>query len=304
MSENMTFLPKANLLTLEELHRLASLFIECGIQKIRLTGGEPLVRKNLMWLIEKLSQKIGKSNLKEITITTNGSQLAGFANDLADNEIKRINVSLDTLDGDLFKKITRWGRLEQVLEGIQEAKKSGLSIKINKVALKKTNQDELNDFVKWCGDEGFDLTFIEVMPMGDFGADDRLDQYWSLQDLRKDLEKIWTLNDISLTTGGPARYCEILETGQKVGFITPLTHNFCESCNRVRMTCTGQLFMCLGQEEDADLRSALRENINDDTLLRKRIMQAIDRKPKGHDFDYSRQKISGQMSRYMSHTGG
>ena len=234
----------------------------------------------------------------------NGSQLKKFAKPLVDLGIKRINISLDTLNPEKFKKITRWGRLEQVLEGIQEAKKSGLSIKINKVALKKTNQDELNDFVKWCGDEGFDLTFIEVMPMGDFGADDRLDQYWSLQDLRKDLEKIWTLNDISLTTGGPARYCEILETGQKVGFITPLTHNFCESCNRVRMTCTGQFFMFLGQEEDADLRSALRENINDDTLLRKRIMQAIDRKPKGHDFDYSRQKISGQMSRYMSHTGG
>jgi cyclic pyranopterin phosphate synthase len=304
MSEKMQFLPKKDLLTLEELDKVCSVFIEMGIKKLRITGGEPLVRRNILSFFKNISRHLKKGSLGELTLTTNGSQLKKFAKPLVDLGIKRINISLDTLNPEKFKKITRWGRLEQVLEGIQEAKKSGLSIKINKVALKKTNQDELNDFVKWCGDEGFDLTFIEVMPMGDFGADDRLDQYWSLQDLRKDLEKIWTLNDISLTTGGPARYCEILETGQKVGFITPLTHNFCESCNRVRMTCTGQLFMCLGQEEDADLRSALRENINDDTLLRKRIMQAIDRKPKGHDFDYSRQKISGQMSRYMSHTGG
>ncbi len=304
MSEKMQFLPKKDLLTLEELDKVCSVFIEMGIKKLRITGGEPLVRRNILSFFKNISRHLKKGSLEELTLTTNGSQLKKFAKPLVDLGIKRVNISLDTLNPEKFKKITRWGRLEQVLEGIQEAKKSGLSIKINKVALKKTNQDELNDFVKWCGDEGFDLTFIEVMPMGDFGADDRLDQYWSLQDLRKDLEKIWTLNDISLTTGGPARYCEILETGQKVGFITPLTHNFCESCNRVRMTCTGQLFMCLGQEEDADLRSALRENINDDTLLRKRIMQAIDRKPKGHDFDYSRQKISGQMSRYMSHTGG
>ena len=191
-----------------------------------------------------------------------------------------------------------------MLDGIQAAKEAGLAIKINKVALKKTNQDELNKFIQWCGDEGFDLTFIEVMPMGDFGEEDRLDQFWSLKDLREEIDKKWTLKDLSLTTGGPARYSEISETGQKVGFITPLTHNFCESCNRVRMTCTGQLFMCLGQEEDADLRSALREGSDNDHLLRKRIMLAINRKPKGHDFDYSRKKISGQMSRFMSHTGG
>ena len=304
MSEKMQFLPKKDLLTLEELDKVCSVFIEMGIKKLRITGGEPLVRRDILSFFKNISRHLKKGSLEELTLTTNGSQLKKFAKPLADLGIKRINISLDTLDPEKFKKITRWGRLDQVLEGIQEAKKAGLSIKINKVALKNTNQDELNDFVKWCGDEGFDLTFIEVMPMGDFGVDNRLDQYWSLKDLRKDLEKNWTLNDISLKTGGPARYCEILETGQKVGFITPLTHNFCESCNRVRMTCTGQLFMCLGQEEDADLRSALRENITDDTLLRKRIMQAIDRKPKGHDFDYSRQKILGQMSRYMSHTGG
>ena len=304
MSEKMQFLPKKDLLTLEELDKVCSVFIEMGIKKLRITGGEPLVRRDILSFFKNISRHLKKGSLEELTLTTNGSQLKKFAKPLADLGIKRINISLDTLDPEKFKKITRWGRIDQVLEGIQEAKKAGLSIKINKVALKNTNQDELNDFVKWCGDEGFDLTFIEVMPMGDFGVDNRLDQYWSLKDLRKDLEKNWTLNDISLKTGGPARYCEILETGQKVGFITPLTHNFCESCNRVRMTCTGQLFMCLGQEEDADLRSALRENITDDTLLRKRIMQAIDRKPKGHDFDYSRQKILGQMSRYMSHTGG
>ena len=304
MSEKMQFLPKKDLLTLEELDKVCSVFIEMGIKKLRITGGEPLVRRDILSFFKNISRHLKKGSLEELTLTTNGSQLKKFAKPLADLGIKRINISLDTLDPEKFKKITRWGRIDQVLEGIQEAKKAGLSIKINKVALKNTNQDELNDFVKWCGDEGFDLTFIEVMPMGDLGADYRLDQYWSLQDLRKDLEKNWTLNDISLKTGGPARYCEILETGQKLGFITPLTHNFCESCNRVRMTCTGQLFMCLGQEEDADLRSALRENITDDTLLRKRIMQAIDRKPKGHDFDYSRQKILGQMSRYMSHTGG
>ena len=304
MSEKMQFLPKKDLLTLEELDKICSVFIEMGIEKLRITGGEPLVRKNILCFFKNISRHLKTGSLKELTLTTNGSQLKKFAKPLVDLGIKRINISLDTLNPEKFKKITRWGRLAQVLEGIQEAKKAGLSIKINKVALKETNQDELNDFVKWCGDEGFDLTFIEVMPMGDFGKEDRLDQYWSLQDLRRDLEKNWTLNDISLTTGGPARYCEILETRQKVGFITPLTHNFCESCNRVRMTCTGQLFMCLGQEEDADLRSALRENLNDDKLLRKRIMQAIERKPRGHDFDYSRRRISGQMSRYMSHTGG
>jgi len=304
MSEKMQFLPKKDLLTLEELDKICSVFIEMGITKLRITGGEPLVRRNIYSFFKSISRHLITGDLKELTLTTNGSQLKKFARPLFDLGVKRVNISLDTLNPEKFKKITRWGKLDQVLEGIQEAKEAGLAIKINQVALKKTNQDELNKFIQWCGDEGFDLTFIEVMPMGDFGEEDRLDQYWSLKDLRVELEKKWTLKDLSLNTGGPARYSEIMETGQKVGFITPLTHNFCESCNRVRMTCTGQLFMCLGQEEDADLRSALREGLDNDHLLRKRIMEAVDRKPKGHDFDYSRKKISGQMSRFMSHTGG
>ena len=304
MSEKMQFLPKKDLLTLEELDEICSVFIEMGITKLRITGGEPLVRRNILSFFKSISRHLITGDLKELTLTTNGSQLKKFARPLFDLGVKRVNISLDTLNPEKFKRITRWGKLDQVLDGIQEAKEAGLAIKINKVALKKTNQDELNKFIQWCGDEGFDLTFIEVMPMGDFGEEDRLDQYWSLKDLREEIDKKWTLKDLSLNTGGPARYSEISETGQKVGFITPLTHNFCESCNRVRMTCTGQLFMCLGQEEDADLRSALREGSDNDHLLRKRIMQAVDRKPKGHDFDYSRKKISGQMSRFMSHTGG
>ena len=304
MSEKMKFLPKKDLLTLEELDKICSVFIEMGITKLRITGGEPLVRRNILSFFKSISRHLITGDLKELTLTTNGSQLKKFARPLFDLGIKRVNVSLDTLNPEKFKRITRWGKLDQVLDGIQEAKEAGLAIKINKVALKKTNQDELNKFIQWCGDEGFDLTFIEVMPMGDFGEEDRLDQFWSLKDLREEIDKKWTLKDLSLTTGGPARYSKISETGQKVGFITPLTHNFCESCNRVRMTCTGQLFMCLGQEEDADLRSALREGSDNGHLLRKRIMLAINRKPKGHDFDYSRKKISGQMSRFMSHTGG
>ena len=215
-----------------------------------------------------------------------------------------MNVSLDTLSSEKFKKITRWGRLEQVLEGLAEAKRVGLSIKINIVALKNTNENELHNFVSWCGKEGFDLTFIEVMPMGDLGNEDRLDQYWSLKDLRKELETQWELKDLDLSTGGPARYTKVLETGSNIGFITPLSHNFCESCNRVRLTCTGQLFMCLGQEEDADLREALRRKTDSEVILQQRIKNAIKRKPKGHSFDYSRQNILGQMSRHMSHTGG
>ena len=304
MSEKMQFLPKKDLLTLEELDKICSVFIEMGITKLRITGGEPLVRRNILSFFKSISRHLITGDLKELTLTTNGSQLKKFARPLFDLGVKRVNISLDTLNPEKFKRITRWGKLDQVLDGIQEAKEAGLAIKINKVALKKTNQDELNKFIQWCGDEGFDLTFIEVMPMGDFGEEDRLDQYWSLKDLREELDKKWTLKDLSLNTGGPARYSEISETGQKVGFITPLTHNFCESCNRVRMTCTGQLFMCLGQEEDADLRSALREGSDNDHLLRKRIMQAVDIKPNGHDFDYSRKKFSGQMSRFMSHTGG
>ena len=304
MAEKMQFLPKKDLLTLEELDKVCSVFVEMGIKKIRITGGEPLVRRNILSFFEGISRHLISGALSELTLTTNGSQLVKFAKPLSDLGIKRVNISLDTLNPEKFKEITRWGRLDQVLEGVQAAKSAGLAVKINTVALKKTNENELHQFVKWCGDEGFDLTFIEVMPMGDFGVEDRLDQYWSLQDLRGELEKRWTLEDLSISTGGPARYSSVKETGQKIGFITPLTHNFCESCNRVRLTCTGQLFMCLGQEEDADLRSALRLNSKNDILLRKRIRSAVARKPKGHDFDYTRQKVTGQMSRHMSHTGG
>ena len=304
MSEKMQFLPKKDLLTLEELDKVCSVFVEMGIKKIRITGGEPLVRRNILSFFEGISRHLISGALSELTLTTNGSQLVKFAKPLSDLGIKRVNISLDTLNPEKFKEITRWGRLDQVLEGVQAAKSAGLAVKINTVALKKTNENELHQFVKWCGDEGFDLTFIEVMPMGDFGVEDRLDQYWSLKDLRGELEKRWTLEDLSISTGGPARYSSLKETGQKIGFITPLTHNFCESCNRVRLTCTGQLFMCLGQEEDADLRSALRLNSKNDILLRQRIRNAVARKPKGHDFDYTRQKVTGQMSRHMSHTGG
>ena len=304
MAEKMQFLPKKDLLTLEELDKVCSVFVEMGIKKIRITGGEPLVRRNILSFFEGISRHLISGALSELTLTTNGSQLVKFAKPLSDLGIKRVNISLDTLNPEKFKEITRWGRLDQVLEGVQAAKSAGLAVKINTVALKKTNENELHQFVKWCGDEGFDLTFIEVMPMGDFGVEDRLDQYWSLKDLKGELEKRWTLEDLSISTGGPARYSSVKETGQKIGFITPLTHNFCESCNRVRLTCTGQLFMCLGQEEDADLRSALRLNSKNDILLRQRIRSAVARKPKGHDFDYTRQKVTGQMSRHMSHTGG
>ncbi len=304
MSEKMTFLPKSDLLTLEELDKVCSTFIEMGIKKLRITGGEPLVRKGIIDFFESISRHLRSGQLEELTLTTNGSQLARFAKPLADLGVKRVNVSLDTLSSEKFKKITRWGRLEQVLEGLAEAKRVGLSIKINIVALKNTNENELHNFVSWCGKEGFDLTFIEVMPMGDLGNEDRLDQYWSLKDLRKELETQWELKDLDLSTGGPARYTKVLETGSNIGFITPLSHNFCESCNRVRLTCTGQLFMCLGQEEDADLREALRRKTDSEVILQQRIKNAIKRKPKGHSFDYSRQNILGQMSRHMSHTGG
>ena len=304
MSEKMQFLPKKDLLTLEELDKVCSVFIDMGIRKIRVTGGEPLVRRNILSFFQAISRHLISGKLSELTLTTNGSQLTRFAQPLVDLGMQRVNISLDTLDSEKFKRITRWGRLDQVLKGIKAAKSAGLRIKINTVALKKTNEEELHKFVQWCGDEGFDLTFIEVMPMGDFGPEDRLDQYWSLKDLRSELTKKWSLEDLDISTGGPARYVRVRETQQKIGFITPLTHNFCESCNRVRLTCTGQLFMCLGQEEDADLRSALRTNSENDELLRNRIRNAVDRKPKGHDFNYSRQKILGQMPRYMSHTGG
>ncbi len=303
MSENMTFLPKAELLSLEELDRLCTAFVRLGVEKLRITGGEPLVRKGIMTFFAAMARHLESGALKELTLTTNGSQLRRFARDLADCGVRRVNVSLDTLDPAKFAKITRWGRLAQVLDGIDAAVEAGLRVKINTVALKGVNDDELHDLVAWCGARGHDLTFIEVMPMGDLGNEDRLDQYWSLKDLRAELERRWTLADTAERTGGPARYVRVDETGGRVGFITPLTHNFCESCNRVRLTCTGELYMCLGQEDEADLRQPLRAHA-DDAPLTAAIRAAIARKPLGHDFDYSRQTVSGQVSRHMSHTGG
>ncbi len=303
MTEHMTFLPKADLLTLEDLDRLCSTFVRMGVKKLRITGGEPLVRKDIMTFFRAMSRHLDTGDLEELTVTTNGSQLRKYAGDLAAAGVKRINVSLDTLDAAKFAEITRWGRLPQVLDGIAAAQEAGLKVKINAVALKGFNEDELFPLIDWCAKENHDLTFIEVMPMGDMGEVQRLDQFWSLKDLRARLEDRFTLVDLTERSGGPARYVRLAETGQKVGFITPLSHNFCESCNRVRATCTGELYMCLGQEDMADLRAPLRASTSDD-LLEQAIRAAITRKPKGHDFDYSRQNVAGQVRRHMSHTGG
>ncbi|ATG47442.1 GTP 3',8-cyclase MoaA [Celeribacter ethanolicus] len=304
MAEHMTFLPKKELLTLEELDRMCSTFIGLGVEKLRITGGEPLVRRGIMTFFDAMSRHLDSGALKELTVTTNGSQLDRFASDLYAAGVRRINVSLDTLDAAKFQRVTRWGRLEQVLSGIDAARNAGLRVKINTVALKGFNEDELFALTEWCAREDMDLTFIEVMPMGDLGNEDRVGQYWSLDDLRADLATRYTLTDLAERTGGPARYVRLNETGQKIGFITPLTHNFCESCNRVRMTCTGDLFMCLGQEDNASLRDIMRAHPEDDAPLIRAIEAAIARKPEGHDFDYSRQKPDGQVSRHMSHTGG
>jgi GTP 3',8-cyclase len=303
MSENMTFLPRADLLSLEELDRLCSTFVDMGVAKLRITGGEPLVRRGIMTFFRAMQRHLASGALRELTLTTNGSQLAKYASELADCGVRRINVSLDTLDTQKFADITRWGRLAQVLDGIKAATAAGLHVKINAVALKGFNEDELFTLTDWCGDQGHDLTFIEVMPMGDLGNEDRLDQYWSLKDLRARLTDRFTVTDLTERSGGPARYVRLEQTGQKIGFITPLTHNFCESCNRVRLTCTGELYMCLGQEDMADLRTPLRAS-PDNALLATAIRSAIARKPKGHDFDYSRQVVAGTMTRHMSHTGG
>ncbi|WP_333817449.1 GTP 3',8-cyclase MoaA [Tabrizicola sp.] len=303
MSEHMTFLPKADLLSLEELDRLSSAFIRLGVSKLRITGGEPLVRKGILTYFEAMSRHLETGALKELTLTTNGSQLAKFAQPLADLGVRRVNVSLDTLDPAKFAEITRWGRLPQVLDGIAAARAAGLKVKINAVALKGFNEDELFSLVDWCAQEGHDLTFIEVMPMGEDMTANRLGQYWPVKDLRARLAERLTLTDLTERSGGPARYVRVEETGQKIGFITPLTHNFCESCNRVRLTCTGQLYMCLGQEDMADLRAPLRAS-PDDAVVEQAIRAAIARKPKGHDFDYSRQRVAGQITRHMSHTGG
>ena len=303
MAEHMTFLPKKELLTLEELDRLCSAFVRMGVAKLRVTGGEPLVRKGIMTFFEAMARHLQTGALRELTLTTNGSQLERFARPLADVGVRRINVSLDTLDPEKFQAITRWGSLDKVRRGIDAAQEAGMRVKINAVALKGFNESELFDLIEWCGTGDMDLTFIEVMPMGDMGEVQRLDQYWPLKDLRARLEERFTLTDLAHRTGGPARYVRLEETGQQVGFITPLTHNFCESCNRVRLTCTGQLFMCLGQEDMADLRAPLRAS-EADAPLEDAIRAAIARKPEGHDFDYSRQAVEGQVTRHMSHTGG
>ena len=304
MSENMTFLPKKELLTLEELDRMCSAFIGMGVEKLRITGGEPLVRRGIMNFFKSMTRHLESGALKELTLTTNGSQLEKYAADLYAAGVRRVNISLDTLDEQKFADITRWGRLPQVLRGIDAAQSAGLRVKINTVALKGFNEDELFRLTEWCAERDMDMTWIEVMPMGDLGNENRLDQYWSLKDLRATLAEQYTVIDSTERSGGPARYVRLEETSQKIGFITPLTHNFCESCNRVRLTCTGELYMCLGQEDMADLRGALRDEKSDETMLEGAIRDAIKLKPKGHDFDYSRQEVSGQMSRHMSHTGG
>ena len=303
MAEDMTFLPKADVLSLEELDRLCNAFIRQGVRKLRLTGGEPLVRRNVMWLIENLGRHIERGTLDELTLTTNGSQLAKYADGLRAAGVRRINVSLDTLDEKKFAAITRWGRLGQVMDGLAAAKRAGLKVKINTVALQGVNDGEFDELVAWCGAEGHDLTFIEVMPMGEIGEEARLDQYLPLSRVRAQLAQRWTLTESDYRTGGPARYVTVGETGGRIGFITPLTHNFCESCNRVRLTCTGTLYMCLGQEDAADLRAPLRASESDE-LLEGAILEAIGRKPKGHDFIIDRSHHGPAVPRHMSVTGG
>jgi len=303
MAEDMTFLPKAELLTLEELERLCGAFIELGVDKIRLTGGEPLVRRNVMALVRALGSRLGDGGLRELTLTTNGSQLAKHAADLAAAGVRRINVSLDTLDPAKFTALTRWGRIGPTLEGIAAARAAGLAVKINAVAMRGVNEDEFDALIAWCGEQGHDLCLIETMPLGEIDAD-RTDQYLPLREVRAQLARRWTLDPTDYQTGGPARYVVVRETGRRLGFITPLTHNFCESCNRVRLTCTGTLYMCLGQEDAADLRAPLRDPAIDAAGLRAAILDGIARKPKGHDFVIDRRRAAPALARHMSVTGG
>jgi cyclic pyranopterin phosphate synthase len=302
MAEDMTFLPKKDILSLEELDRLCSAFVDRGVRKLRITGGEPLVRRDIMSLFRRLSRHLAAGTLDELTVTTNGSQLARFAAELADCGVRRINVSVDTLDRDRFRAITRWGDLDKVLAGIDAADRAGLDVKINAVALKDVNEHEIPDMLRWAHDHGHDLTLIETMPLGDIDGD-RTDQYLPLSTVRARLEERFTLEPIPYKTGGPARYVRVAETGGRLGFITPLTHNFCESCNRVRVTCTGTLYMCLGQEDAADLRAPLRAS-EGDSQLHRAIDEAIGRKPKGHDFVIDRVRKAPAVSRHMSVTGG
>jgi GTP 3',8-cyclase len=302
MSEHMTFLPKQDLLTLEELDRVCSVFVENGVRKLRITGGEPLVRRDIMSLFRSLSRHLKAGTLDELTLTTNGSQLVRFASELADCGVKRINVSLDTLDPDQFHRITRWGELGKVLSGIDAAQAAGLKVKINTVALKGVNEDEIEHLMEWAHGRGMGLTLIEVMPLGEIEPS-RLDQFLPLSVIRARISGRYSLADLDERSGGPARYVRVKETGGKLGFITPLTHNFCESCNRVRLTCTGQLFMCLGQEDAADLRTPLRVSEGNERL-EQTIVEAISRKPKGHDFIIDRRHSRPAVGRHMSMTGG
>ena len=302
MSEHMTFLPKRDLLSLEELDRLCSAFVRRGVDKLRITGGEPLVRKNILWLFRSLARHLDSGALKELTLTTNGSQLERCAGELAAIGVRRINLSLDTLRPDRFKAITRWGDFSTVMTGLEAAEKAGLKVKINAVALKDFNEDEIEDLIRFAHGRGHDLTLIETMPLGEIDGD-RTDQYLPLSVVRARLMDRMTLEEIDYRTGGPARYVRVKETGGRLGFITPLTHNFCESCNRVRLTCTGTLFMCLGQEDAADLRTPLRAN-STDSVLDAAIDGAIARKPKGHDFIIDRRNARPALGRHMSVTGG
>lgn len=301
MAEHMTFLPKAQVLTLEELERLASAFIDLGVRKIRITGGEPLVRKGVMGLFSALSHRLATGDLDELTLTTNGTRLETFAGELAAAGVQRVNVSLDTLDPEVFRRLTRGGDLAQVLRGLEAAKGAGLAVKINAVALRDDNAAELPDLIAWAHGQGFDATLIEAMPMGDIDVD-RSDQFLSLRQVRDHLKSFWTLTDLDLTTGGPARYVRVAETGGRLGFITPLSHNFCELCNRVRLTCTGTLHTCLGREDASDLRAVLRAGASD-TELREAIRAAVDAKPEGHDFRIDR-NAPPAVQRHMSTTGG
>ena len=301
MNEEMKFLPKKDILSLEELNRLCDVFIDLGVKKLRITGGEPLVRKNVIQLFNKLGKKLGHG-LEELTLTTNGSQLANYAKNLFEYGVKRINVSLDTLDKNKFKKITKTDNFDQVIKGIMSAKKTGLKIKINVVALKEINDNEILDLVNWCGENKFTLTFIEVMPMGEID-EKRADQYMPLTEVKNLIQTKYSITDDSLKTTGPARYVHCHETDQKIGFITPHTHNFCESCNRVRITCIGEMYMCLGQQDKADLKTPLRKSENDQ-LLKNTISEAILRKPKGHDFIIEQKKEEQFVPRHMNITGG
>ncbi|CCB67266.1 GTP 3',8-cyclase MoaA [Hyphomicrobium sp. MC1] len=302
MTEHMTFLPKKDLLSLEELDRVCAAFVRRGVRKLRITGGEPLVRRNILWLFRSLGRHLESGALDELTLTTNGSQLEKHATDLYSAGVRRINVSLDTLDPEKFRTVTRWGDLSTVLRGVDAAEAAGIQVKFNAVALKGINEDEIEDLIRFAHGRGADLTLIETMPLGDIG-EDRTHQYLPLSIVRARLMDRLTLEDNPYRTGGPARYVTVKETGGRLGFITPLTHNFCESCNRVRLTCTGQLYMCLGQEDDADLRAPLRAS-SDDTLLDAAIVEAISRKPRGHDFIIDRRTKQPAVSRHMSVTGG